>query len=290
VKIEERKTPPAQVKVEERKGSATQNLKQEERKTPPGRPETRPIIPSKPEDRKISTVAPLKVEDKQNTMKTEEKKEDKKLEEPKKAPPQRPEEKPANPINSIKDRKASSPVGIKIEDKKAPNMIKNDNKEKSSPRLDSDIKIITKMVPRQPPRPQFLDTPGENRLKSSNVNVPSNGSMVKQNVRQKGQNSPVNHSVGDKTKWRRSKSDGDFYKNFKGGLSALTISEELRQELLPWLESYGLDQYIDLMCHEKIDFEIIPSMGEKDLRDIGITIQGDIKKFLEAIEDLKTVK
>jgi len=184
------------------------------------------------------------------------------------------------------DDKKPTPIllAMKLDEKKP---------EEKSPRQDGDIKIMSKTVPNQPPRPHFLNTGGENRFKSgTNNNNSSNtlnnmaGVLAKQAVRQKGQNGPLNHSVSNKTKWRRSKSDGDL----RAGLSAITVNEELRRELLPWLESYGLDKYIDMMCHEKIDFEIIPSMVEKDLRNIGINNPQDIKKFLQAIEDLKTVK
>jgi class 3 adenylate cyclase len=59
-------------------------------------------------------------------------------------------------------------------------------------------------------------------------------------------------------------------------------------ELRDWLRRLGLDQYEAAFRRNEIDEAILPKLTAEDLKDLGVSIVGHRRKFLEAIAALRT--
>ncbi len=53
-----------------------------------------------------------------------------------------------------------------------------------------------------------------------------------------------------------------------------------------WLDSLALGQYMQAFVDNDIDFEILPSLEEQDLKELGVSSMGHRKKLLQAIAAL----
>jgi class 3 adenylate cyclase/tetratricopeptide (TPR) repeat protein len=52
-----------------------------------------------------------------------------------------------------------------------------------------------------------------------------------------------------------------------------------------WLADLGLEDYAEVFADNRIDFDVLPDLGEADLRELGLAL-GDRKRLLKAIEGL----
>jgi hypothetical protein len=52
-----------------------------------------------------------------------------------------------------------------------------------------------------------------------------------------------------------------------------------------WLDGIGMSEYRQLFSDNRIDFDVLPDIGEDDLKDIGIPL-GHRKRLMRAIRDL----
>ena len=52
-----------------------------------------------------------------------------------------------------------------------------------------------------------------------------------------------------------------------------------------WLDRIGLSEYRELFSNNRIDLNVLPDIGEDDLKDIGVPL-GDRKRLMRAIRDL----
>jgi class 3 adenylate cyclase/tetratricopeptide (TPR) repeat protein len=58
-------------------------------------------------------------------------------------------------------------------------------------------------------------------------------------------------------------------------------------DLTQWLESLGLGEHAPAFAAQAIDFELLPELGEADLKELGVTLLGHRKRLLLAIAALK---
>ena len=56
-------------------------------------------------------------------------------------------------------------------------------------------------------------------------------------------------------------------------------------DIAAWLAELGLDDYAQVFADNRIDFDVLPDLGEADLRELGLAL-GDRKRLLKAIEGL----
>src|SRR6516225_2056114 len=54
-----------------------------------------------------------------------------------------------------------------------------------------------------------------------------------------------------------------------------------------WLRELGLEHFEPAFRENKIDIEILPKLTAEDLKDLGITLVGDRRRLLEAIDTLR---
>src|ERR687891_1579069 len=53
-----------------------------------------------------------------------------------------------------------------------------------------------------------------------------------------------------------------------------------------WLKRQGLDQYARAFKEHNIGFDVLPELGDDDLKELGVPL-GDRKRLLKAIADLR---
>lgn len=56
-------------------------------------------------------------------------------------------------------------------------------------------------------------------------------------------------------------------------------------DIAAWLAKLGLEDYGQVFAENRIDFDVLPDLGEEDLRELGLAL-GDRKRLLKAIEGL----
>ncbi|MDA1101047.1 MAG: AAA family ATPase [Proteobacteria bacterium] len=56
-------------------------------------------------------------------------------------------------------------------------------------------------------------------------------------------------------------------------------------DIASWLADLGLNEYVQVFADNRIDFDVLPDLGEVDLRELGLAL-GDRKRLLKAIEGL----
>ncbi|MFN8599323.1 MAG: SAM domain-containing protein [Candidatus Binatia bacterium] len=70
------------------------------------------------------------------------------------------------------------------------------------------------------------------------------------------------------------------------GAIALPATEpRARRALRRWLEALGLAQYADRFVADDIDLDVLPSLSEQDLAELGVSM-GHRKRMLKAIAEL----
>ena len=55
-----------------------------------------------------------------------------------------------------------------------------------------------------------------------------------------------------------------------------------------WLAEIELDRYAEIFSENRIDFDVIATLTEADLRELGVAL-GDRKRLMQAIADLTGV-
>ena len=95
---------------------------------------------------------------------------------------------------------------------------------------------------------------------------------------------------------RKGKARGLFWLRFRRGERA-THGDHSRQtaadvstwgtaEVASWLESLQLGEYIDsFTCHDIRGKELL-TLARRDLKDLGVTKVGHVKRILQAVRDL----
>src|SRR5687768_2151374 len=68
-------------------------------------------------------------------------------------------------------------------------------------------------------------------------------------------------------------------------MTASVTAEKVR--IAQWLERQGLDQYARAFEEHSIGFDVLPELGNDDLKELGVPL-GDRKRLLKAIADLRT--
>lgn len=58
------------------------------------------------------------------------------------------------------------------------------------------------------------------------------------------------------------------------------------QEVATWLETLQLSEYIDSFIRNDIRGRELLSLARRDLKDLGVTKVGHVKRILQAIKDL----
>jgi len=64
------------------------------------------------------------------------------------------------------------------------------------------------------------------------------------------------------------------------------VAAEPTSPLAQWLGVLGLVQYAPAFAENDIDFAVLPSLSEQDLKDLGVASMGHRKRLLKAIADL----
>jgi hypothetical protein len=57
----------------------------------------------------------------------------------------------------------------------------------------------------------------------------------------------------------------------------------MAQDVRQWLEDLGLGEYADAFEENAVDSDVLPSLTNDDLKDIGVTAVGKRRKLLNAI-------
>lgn len=57
-------------------------------------------------------------------------------------------------------------------------------------------------------------------------------------------------------------------------------------DVAAWLEGLGLERYVPAFRDNEIDWEVLPKLTSKDLREIGVAAIGHRRKLLDAIAAL----
>jgi hypothetical protein len=57
------------------------------------------------------------------------------------------------------------------------------------------------------------------------------------------------------------------------------------QSISKWLQSLGLDQYAQVFTDNDIDLDLIPSLSDQGLKELGVSSMGHRKKLLKAIAE-----
>src|SRR5262245_23538747 len=55
------------------------------------------------------------------------------------------------------------------------------------------------------------------------------------------------------------------------------------QTIVQWLAELGMERYAQLFEAQRIELDVLPSLTDADLKEIGITALGDRKRILSAI-------
>jgi hypothetical protein len=58
-------------------------------------------------------------------------------------------------------------------------------------------------------------------------------------------------------------------------------------DILSWLVEKGLAKYVDTFRENDIDFDVLPSLGEAELKELGVSL-GDRKRLQAAIAEMAT--
>ena len=66
----------------------------------------------------------------------------------------------------------------------------------------------------------------------------------------------------------------------------MTLPPERDERVNHWLDELGLVELADIFARERIDWELLPELGEADLRELGIPL-GHRKRLLQGIEGLR---
>jgi len=66
----------------------------------------------------------------------------------------------------------------------------------------------------------------------------------------------------------------------------MTFPPERDERVNHWLDELGLSELADVFARERIDWELLPELGEADLRELGIPL-GHRKRLLQGIDGLR---
>ena len=58
------------------------------------------------------------------------------------------------------------------------------------------------------------------------------------------------------------------------------------RDIAEWLEELGLGEYVEAFAENRIDADVLPTLTNDDLKDIGVVAVGDRRKMLNAITAL----
>ncbi len=59
-------------------------------------------------------------------------------------------------------------------------------------------------------------------------------------------------------------------------------------DLAAWLKNLSLEEYAQAFREQRIDLDVLPSLTDGDLRELGVNALGDRKRLLAAIRDLSS--
>ena len=62
------------------------------------------------------------------------------------------------------------------------------------------------------------------------------------------------------------------------------------REVTEWLERLGLGQYAQTFADNSIDLDLLPSLTDDDLKELGVVALGHRKRILSAVEEASNVK
>ena len=57
-------------------------------------------------------------------------------------------------------------------------------------------------------------------------------------------------------------------------------------DVTQWLQSLGLGEHAPAFAAQSIEFDLLPELGDDDLKEMGVTALGHRKRLLEAIAAL----
>jgi hypothetical protein len=66
----------------------------------------------------------------------------------------------------------------------------------------------------------------------------------------------------------------------------LVGAEDHRMDVAEWLQGLGLQRYAPAFRDNEIDWDALPKVSAKDLKDLGVVLGGHRRKLLDAIAAL----
>lgn len=84
----------------------------------------------------------------------------------------------------------------------------------------------------------------------------------------------------------RTRGVGSFSQPSSNCKTARDVASWGTQEVATWLETLQLSEYIDSFVKNDIRGRELLSLARRDLKDLGVTKVGHVKRILQAIKDL----
>lgn len=105
-------------------------------------------------------------------------------------------------------------------------------------------------------------------------------------------NDDVDHRKKSKPFWNRFRHNREHHQQASGVRTARSSSREAVSnwgvnEVITWLEAMQLSEYIDSFIKNDIRGKELLTLARRDLKDLGVTKVGHVKRILQAIKDLQ---